>query len=416
MSRRRKVNLRAGMARHVNRILKQANEFEKSAGPGLANKLANKYKHHMYRTVNANHSCQIKPNKSNRLHSVHKNAWSSHALQPKIETIGITDIDNSYGSNVLQKALSKFRSRGIVLLMEQEIGRFVSYCLNKGIDGEYVLLFPECNSYYRLLIHTIAERFGCTTKSFGNSDNKTIIMYCIVDKNDNLVLIPERLKDICCFIPALQLSDLFVHGKSEKYLNLLNESKLYEIELLKPNASNKWSDIILCKVDIDIDGLSNNIVCDNAEFVHYDWQKIFNSNVKQEINDIDLKDIGCHHILEIECKGISNYKLMNFCVSFITSYFENEKNKSFKVKEIDGDHRLIILNNIKEKELMYVLNKFESKYSIYKDMLKINNMKNVSDITKYFSGFTCAVMNKTRGIRDNTVVKRMIDNTLNQKN
>eukprot|EP01084_Bolivina_argentea_P299444 516159_1 len=225
------------------------------------NELKNMWKHQLTNmlfeniennTINANNELDM-DNMYALLKKLHKRCKSDHSLND-IQTAfnesfqhrntnnvsnNINDdnkekLSSGYGGMQLENALSKFKSRGIVLLIEHEIERFIKHCIKHknecvsitNTSNEYVLLFPECNNYYRLLIDKICERFGCYTKTYGQGNIRRIFVYCRVNEMNDITVknIPKRLCDIRCFIPILKIRDLIIFGQ---FNDLIDRSLKY---------------------------------------------------------------------------------------------------------------------------------------------------------------------------------------------
>ncbi len=85
--------------------------------------------------------------------------------------------DTSYGGTVLRESLCHPISRGIVLLFEDELIRFVSLHKTQKPGDALVFIHP-INSYYRLILHKLCERFHCVSQSDGLYDERRIKIKC----------------------------------------------------------------------------------------------------------------------------------------------------------------------------------------------------------------------------------------------
>jgi len=180
-------------------------------------------------------------------------------------------LDNSWGADVLYEAMTAFESRGIVLLMEKELQHFV---MNFS-EGD-VLVFPTMNSYYRMLIHKVCDRFLLKSGSDGLWDGRAV----------RVTYTPEAQ------IPVVSMTDWVVASKQHLCTEALEHYEKTGIKQVTDSFKAQDPD-------------EEYIPVKNAVATRYRWRRILPSAdeerwVRKGIQDIGKMEVGPYHICEFQ--------------------------------------------------------------------------------------------------------------------
>lgn len=201
------------------------------------------------------------------------------------------NLDQSYGGDILFEAMTYPEARGICLLMEDELTHFVSTH-----EEGCILLFPVMNSYHRMLLHKLAERFCLKSFSDGLYEERR-----------------ARMKHIPgAIVPLIGLRDWVLREERHRCDQQLKRYK----DLGRRQITSKFTN-----AEMDTNDENDLEKYENSVRPIYKWEKIseveedaWAKDQHEKVEDIASQKVGIEHIIEVTFnKPQSESEMQDIC-------------------------------------------------------------------------------------------------------
>ncbi|ETO31303.1 chloride channel protein, partial [Reticulomyxa filosa] len=237
-------------------------------------------------------------------------------------------LDDSYGGQLLSDVLNDMTQCHIALLLEQELMYFVEKNdKNDKNESNHLLIFPAMNSYHRLVLHKLCERFRLKSVSYPalcastldsatedtcNSRDIDVALYERKKRPDTKMVEVEYIPNES-IIPKLRLIDLFVHTKIAH--NPLRKKLFDEMKRRFDTFATRFK--VVTDYDNNNNNNNNNNNSNNDDVYMSGSQKQCDSNTFQSLHN-DYRHRNASHNLLLTT--LSNHRNKNTCKIHLPDY------------------------------------------------------------------------------------------------
>jgi len=267
-----------------------------------------------------------------------------------------------WGAGVLYEAMTCFETRGVILLMEKELQHFtVTY------SPGHTLIFPPMNSYYRILLHKLCDRFLLKSGSDGLWEERAI-----------RVEYTEQAQ-----IPLLSLCDWIVKPKQ-----VLCEQSLDHVTRGGLRCPTDKFDSMHHE---DFLPVSKGVAC------RYKWRQILPNENLARSQDIQLSSVGLEHIAEFVFENAPTSMVET--QALVDEICSSAIDKACEMIIVDENTCLVL---VPSQSLLPQLISYE------RPGISIRDLANATDYTKRRAGFPTFKRKKT----DLSIFNRVVNRSL----
>merc|ERR1719320_1756979 len=267
-----------------------------------------------------------------------------------------------WGADVLYEAMTCFETRGVILLMEKELQHF-TMTYSQG----HTLLFPPMNSYYRILLHKLCDRFLLKSGSDGLWEERAIRV--------------EYTKQ--AQIPLLSLSDWIVKPKQVLCERSLDHVSRGGLRCPTDKFNTLQHDDFL--------PVPKGVACG------YKWRQILPYDNLVKSQDLQLSSVGLDHIAEFVFENAPTSMVET--QALVDELCSNAIDKACEMIIVDENTCLVL---VPSHDLLPQLISYE------RPGISIRDLANATEYTKRRAGFPTFKRKKTDLSIFNRVVSRSL--------